>query len=75
MKRRLHEIQVLINEPLLKSAIDAVSNVELRLGNSAALVAAADAIGRTAYQLADEADGDRYSALDPLLPQPSQYKN
>jgi hypothetical protein len=75
MKKRLHEIQQIANEPLLVPALEAVSAVELRLGNHAAIVAAADAVGKAAYQFAAEADGDRLSTLDPLIPQPSLYKN
>src|SRR5947208_16848127 len=41
MKKKLLEIQKLANDPLLNPAIDAVETVELRLGNSAAIVAAA----------------------------------
>jgi hypothetical protein len=75
MKRRLHEIQRLINDPLLQPALDAVATVELRLGNKDAIVAAADAVGKAAYTFAADADGNRLSALDPLIPQPGQYKN
>jgi hypothetical protein len=75
MKRRLHEIQSLVGEPALQSALDAVAKLELRLGNAAAIVAAADAIGKAAYEFAEQADGERLSAIDPLLPQPSEYKN
>jgi hypothetical protein len=75
MKRRLHEIVNLVDEPLLAPALEAVSTVELRLGNSAAIVVAADALGTAAFAFADEANGNRLAALDPLLPQPSQYKN
>jgi hypothetical protein len=75
MKRRLHEVQALIHEPLIQPALDAVATVELRLGNTAAIVAAADAVGKAAYKFAEEADGEKLTALDPLLPQPTQYKN
>jgi hypothetical protein len=75
MKQRLHEVQKLINEPLLQPAIDAVAVVELRLTNKAAIVAAADAVGKAAFAVAEQADGNRFAALDPLLPQPPQYKN
>ena len=74
MKRRLHEIQQRVDEPLLQSALDAVATVELRLGNAAAIVAAADAVGKAAFDFAEQADGDRFAAIDPLLPKPSQYK-
>ena len=56
-------------------ALDAVATVELRLGNAEAITAAADAVGKAAYEFADEADGNRLAAIDPLLPQPNQYKN
>jgi Cytochrome c554 and c-prime len=75
MKQRLHEIQRLVNDPLLAPALDAVAKVELRLGNSDAIKAAADAVGNAAYKFADEADGNRLAAIDPLLPEPKQYKN
>lgn len=74
-KKRLHELQALVNEPLVQPALDAVATVELRLDNSAAIVTAADAVGKAAYKFAEEADGNQLSALDPLLPQPAQYKN
>jgi hypothetical protein len=75
MKKRLHEIQNIVNEPLLERALAAVSTVEMRLGNGPAIAAAADTVGKTAYKFATEADGNQFSTLDPLLPQPSQYKN
>jgi hypothetical protein len=75
MKARLHEIQKLVNEPLLLPALEAVSTVELRLGNSDSLLAAADAIAKAAYTFAEQADGERFAAIDPLLPRPEQYKN
>jgi hypothetical protein len=49
--------------------------VELRLANEAAIVAAADAVGEADYKFAEKADGEKLTALDPLLPQPAQYKN
>jgi hypothetical protein len=75
MKQRLHEVQRLVDEPLLTAALDAVAAVELRLGNADAIKSAADAVGIAAYKFADEADGNRLAALDPLLPEPKQYKN
>lgn len=75
MKQRLHQVQQLINEPLLQPAIDAVATVELRLGSQATIVSAADAVAKAAFSFAEQADGNRYAALDALLPQPTQYKN
>jgi hypothetical protein len=75
MKRRLHEIQQAVNEPLIQPALDAVAAVELRLGNSQAITTAADAVGKAAFEFAGRADGNRLATIDPLLPQPGQYKN
>jgi hypothetical protein len=75
MKKRLQEIQKLIHDPRLESALDAVATVELRLGNQAAIIAAADAVGKAANEFAQQANGSELSAIDPLLPQPSTYKN
>jgi Cytochrome c554 and c-prime len=75
MKRRLHEVQALIHEPLIQPALDAVATVELRLENEAAIVSSADAVAKAAYKFAAEADGNKLAALDALLPQPTGYKN
>lgn len=75
MKRRLHEVQKLIHEPLIQPALDAVATLELRLGNSQAIIDAADSIGKTALEFAEKANGSSYAAIDPLLPKPEQYRN
>ena len=41
--------------------------VELRLGNSAAIVAAADAVGKAAHEFAEQADGKQLAAIDALV--------
>jgi hypothetical protein len=75
MKMKLHDVQKMINEPLLATALDAVATVELRLGNSSAIVAAADAVGKAAHDFAEHADGKKLAEIDPLLPKPEEYKN
>jgi hypothetical protein len=75
MKKKLIEIQGLVNNPLLNAALEAVDTVELRLGNSAAIVAAADAVGKAAHDFAEIADGNQLTAIDGLLPRSDQYKN
>ena len=75
MKHRLHEIHALVGEPLMQPALDAVATVELRLGNSAAIVEAADAVGKAAHAFAEQADGNRLAALDALIPPPARYQN
>jgi hypothetical protein len=74
MKRRLSEIQKLVHNREIDLALAAVATVEPRLNNRAALVAAADEVGKAALKFADEADGDTLPAIDPLLPAPDQYK-
>lgn len=75
MKKRLHEIQKLVNDPLIQPALDAVTTLELRLGNAAAITAAADEIGKAAYEFASTTDVDKLEAVDSLMPLPGQYKN
>jgi hypothetical protein len=74
MKKQLLEIQKLVNDPLLSPALKAVATVELRLGNSAAIVAAADAVGKTANEFAQHADSKQLESIDSLMPRPDQYK-
>jgi hypothetical protein len=75
MKRQLIEIQNLTNDPRIEMALGAVASVELRLDNSSALLAAAEKVGRAAFVFAEQADGSTLAAIDPFLPQSSQYKN
>jgi cytochrome c554/c'-like protein len=75
IKKKLLEIQKLINDPLLNPALEAVDAVELRLGNSAAILAAADAVGKAANEFAEKADGEKLSSIDGLVPRPDQFKN
>ncbi len=75
MKKRLLEIQKLVNDPLVQQALDAVTTVELRLGNQAAINAAADGVGKAANEFALHADVARLAPIDAMLPRPEQYKN
>jgi hypothetical protein len=75
MKKRLLEIEKATKEPLLQPALDAVATVELRLGNESAIVAAANEVGKAAKEFAEQADGKKLAAIDPMLPQPTAYKN
>lgn len=75
MKKKLLEIQKLVNEPLIATALDAVAIVELRLSNSEAINAAAGAVGKAAHDFAETTDGKKLAAIDPLLPKADQYKN
>jgi hypothetical protein len=75
MKKKLHEIQMLVHEPLLAPALDAVASVELKLGNKAVIVAATDQLSKAARDFAEKTDGKNLSAIDSLLPRPEQYRN
>src|SRR4029079_12777870 len=75
MKKKLVEIQKLVNDPLLNLALEAADTVELRLGNRTAIEAAANAVGTAAQGFAEHADGKKLAAIDGLLPKPEQYKN
>jgi hypothetical protein len=45
------------------------------LGNNNAITAAADGVGKAAKEFAEKVDGKKLSAIDPMLPPPSAYKN
>jgi hypothetical protein len=75
MKKKLLEIQKLANDPLLNAALEAVDTVELRLGNSEAIVAAANTVGKAVNDFAEKAAGKQLTAIDGLVPRPNQYKN
>lgn len=73
-KQSLWEVQRLINDPLIAPALDAVAGLELKLGNAAAITAAADEVSLAAYSFAERSDGARLAAIDGLIAPPSQYK-
>lgn len=73
-KQSLWEAQRRLKDPTIAPALDAVSQLELKLGNSEAINAAADAVGAAAYAFAERADGMRLAAIDDLLPSPASYK-
>jgi hypothetical protein len=75
MKKKLLEIQNLANDPLLNAALEAVDTVELRLGNSEAIVAAANTVGKAANDFAEKALGKQLAAIDSFVPRADQYKN
>ena len=74
LKHKLNDICDQVSDEQLFEALDAALAVPLKLGQSEALVAAADQIGAAAYQFAKSADGSQLSAIDNLLPSPEQYK-
>ena len=74
LKRKLYDICDKISDEQLYRALDAALAVPLKLGQSEALVAAADEIGAAAYSFAKAANGQELAAIDELLPSPQQYK-
>ncbi len=73
-KQALRQVQELINHPLIDKALLSVAALELRIGNSEAILQAADELSALTYQFAEEANGNNLSAIDSLLPKPEQYK-
>jgi hypothetical protein len=73
-KRDLYQISQLIDNPQVDEAVTAALSVRLKLNNRDALVAAADAVSRAAYDFAATANGAELQAIDALLPPPAAYK-
>jgi hypothetical protein len=73
-KRRLYEISQLVENPHVDAAMQAALAARLKLNNREAILAAADEVGRAAYEFAATADGAALTAIDPLLPRPQDYK-
>lgn len=74
VKRRLWDMQRKLDLPLLDEALDAVSDLELKLGNSESIAAAAERIGSVGMRFAETVHGEELTAIDSLLPAPSTYK-
>ena len=73
MKQKLWLVQRKLQHPLLAKALAAVSHLELTLGNVESIAQAADQVGQVAFDFSTT-DGHQLSAIDSLLPPPSQYK-
>lgn len=73
MKQRLWEVQRKVDHPVLAKALTALADLEMKLGNEVAIAAAADEVGRAAYEFSD-VDGADLVAIDEMLPSPSTYK-
>ena len=73
-KQKLWQVQRLIDDPKVGEALAAVASLELTLGNREPILAAADQVGRAAYEFAQN-DGSQLAAIDSLLPSPKDYKN
>lgn len=74
VKRRLWDIQRKLDLPLLAEALDEVSKLQLKLGNSQQITSAADRVSDVATRFAETVRGEELTAIDSLLPAPSTYK-
>lgn len=71
---RLRDLQSKVKLPAIDEVLAAFAEAELRTRNSQQLQTIADRIRRLGEQLGAEMDGDQLTAIDPLLPNPRQYK-
>ncbi len=74
LKHKLYEISQQIPNEHLSHAVDAALSVPLKLGQSEALVNAADEIGAAASEFAETANGKDLAVIDSYLPSPQDYK-
>ncbi len=74
LKRKLYEIQQVIEDPNVQQAMDAALMAPLKLNQQDVLASAAESVGKAAFAFAQSADGNDLAALDSLLPDPSKYK-
>ncbi len=70
----LQAIDALIPIPEVKEILGVIKGVDLKIGNEAALVAAAGTIAAATRTFAGTHDGSRLTALDQVIPQREQYK-
>ena len=73
-RKDLAKIAGLISAPELKAILKVAGQAKLKLNNEKQLLAAAKKIAAAARKLADGYDGSTFSALDPLIPKPENYK-
>ncbi len=71
---KLYEVQQKIQDPNVQAVLESFASAELRLNNSRSLLEIAVEIQTAGHRFSIQADGDQLSALDSMLPDPSQYK-
>lgn len=72
--RHLDQLQKELQDPLLEDVLTAFAAAELRTNSSEHLLQIADRIQAVGIRMGQELDGAKLSAVDKLLPPPSQYK-
>ena len=70
----LEEIDALAPIPEIEEMLGVVKGVDLKIGNEAALVSAAETIAAATQELAGTRNGSQLKALDEILPQAAEYK-
>ena len=70
----LYEIQQQINDPNLNLVLRAFAQAELKINNATQLEIIAAEIGQAGLLFAGESDGQKLAAIDPLIPDPTQYR-
>ncbi len=70
----LQAIDALLPIPEVEEILAVAKGVEPKIGNQAALAAAAGTIATATRKLADARDGSRLTVLDRIIPQAEQYK-
>lgn len=70
----LQAIDALTPIPEIKEILKIIKGVDLKIGNEAALVAAAEMTAVATQELANTRNGSQMTALDKILPQAEQYK-
>ncbi len=71
---QLFQLQSKLNDPEIQSILTTFSKAELRVGNAESLHAIADEIKVAGERFCQNHDGTMLAAVDPLLPDPSEYK-
>ena len=70
----IQAIDALTLIPEIKEILKIIKGVDVKIGNEAALVAAAEMTAVATRELANTRNGSRMTALDKILPQAEQYK-
>jgi len=75
LKRKLLEIRKRTDDPYVAQAMNAALQAPLKLNQRQTLLAAAETIGKAAFNFAEKVSGNDLGAIDALLPPPQTYKH
>ena len=71
---QLFDIQQKINDPHLDTVLRSFAKAELKVNNTTQLEAIADEIGNAGFLFGSQSDGTLFSAVDPMIPDPTLYR-